>query len=281
VSALGDANEYLRHPSDQRVGSIVPNRLVPTTKPDLRTTLLGFDIPYPLAIAPVGVLKIFHPDAECGVASAAASLGVPYTLSTASATSIETVAEASGDALRFYQLYWPANEHNDITASLLRRAKESGFKALIVTLDTYILGWRPDDADHAYNPFLKADEIGVEIGFSDPVFRGTCFLLYVPSVSKSEMLTLSIWVVAKFKKITGKEIEEDMQHAAQTWAGWIFPGFSHSWEDLAFLREHWDGPIVLKGIQTIKDAKKAASLGIEGIVVSYVFLSLSEALKES
>lgn len=82
------------------------------------------------------------------------------------------------------------------------------------------------------------------------------------------MLTLSIWVVAKFKKNTGKEIEEDMQHAAQTWAGWIFPGFSHSWEDLAFLREHWDGPIVLKGIQTIKDAQKAASLGIEGIVVS-------------
>jgi len=227
-----------------RKWGIVPNRLVPTRKPDLSTKVLGLDLPYPIALAPVGVLKIFHEDGECGVAKAAASVGVPYTLSTAAASSIEEVATASGDGMRWYQLYWPPNEHNDITVSILKRAQDNGYKVLVVTLDTYILGWRPEDENHAYNPFLKPDSIGVDCGFTDPVFR------------------------AHFKQETGKEIEEDMGKAAVEWAHIIFPGYSHSWEDVAFLKQHWNGPIVLKGIQTVRDAKKAVEVGVQGIVVS-------------
>ncbi|KAL7420597.1 hypothetical protein Q5752_004548 [Cryptotrichosporon argae] len=227
-----------------RKWAVVPNRLVKFDRADLATRVLGLELASPLIVAPVGVLQIFHEDKEAAVARAAANVGVPYTLSTAAASSIEEAAEASGNGLRFYQLYWPNNEHDDITASLLRRAKAAGYKALVVTLDTYILGWRPDDEDDAYNPFLKPDSIGVALGFSDPVFR------------------------SHFKATTGKEVEEDKGAAAAAWSKMIFPGISHSWEDLEFLKQHWDGPIVLKGIQTVADAQRAANAGMAGIVVS-------------
>ncbi|KAL6858332.1 hypothetical protein ACO1O0_005793 [Amphichorda felina] len=246
--------------------SVMPSRLVPSLKDadgvelfsDTSTTVLGQKLPFPLAIAPIGVQKIFNEGGECATARAAASVGMPYTLSTASSTSIEGVAEASGQGSpRWYQLYWPSREHDDITISLLDRAKKAGYSALFVTLDTYVLGWRPSDMDNGYNPFIHPDRIGVEIGLTDPVFR------------------------RKFKEEHGFEIGEDSSGAhansatadtlglpAREWAKIVFPGHSHTWEDIAFLREHWDGPIVLKGIQTLHDAKKCVEVGVQGIVVS-------------
>lgn len=223
---------------------IVPSRLVKSDFPSLKTTLFGDKYDYPLAIAPVGVQRIFHRDGEIAAASAAQQANVTYILSTASATSIEDVAMANGSGPRWFQLYWPQNNQSDITVSLLRRAKAANYKVLVVTLDTYILGWRPSDLGNAYNPFLRKDNIGVELGFSDPVFR------------------------RKFQEKYGKTIEEDMSKAAAEWAHTIFPGTSHGWEDLRFLRENWDGPIVLKGIQTVEDAKLAVEYGMQGIVVS-------------
>ena len=93
-------------------------------------------------------LGIFNPDGGEAVAAAAAKQNVPFIMSTASSTSIEDVAKANGDGTRWFQLYWPQNEHDDITASMLKRAKESSFSALFVTVDTYILGWRPSDMDN-------------------------------------------------------------------------------------------------------------------------------------
>lgn len=250
--------------------SIVPRRLRPSRKDtstgreaftDTTATILGRELPFPVAIAPIGVQKIFNPEGEVATARAAASLGIPYTLSTASSTSIEDVAKAMDDvqgmqkAPRWYQLYWPSNENNDITISLLSRAKKAGYSALIVTLDTYVLGWRPSDMNNGYNPFLHPDRIGVEIGLTDPVFQ------------------------AKFKAEHGYEIEEARLHdseltghnlgkPAQEWAKIAFPGHSHGWEDIAFLKAHWDGPIILKGIQSVQDARKAVEVGVQGIVVS-------------
>ncbi|KAL4926217.1 lactate 2-monooxygenase [Aspergillus undulatus] len=223
---------------------IVPSRLVKADFPSLKTTLFGDDYEYPIALAPVGVQTIFHRDGETAAAKVAGEEDITYILSTATSTSTEDVARANRDGPRWYQLYWPSNEHNDITASLLQRAKENGYKVLVVTLDTYMLGWRPSDLDNGYNPFLRNDSIGVEMGFSDPVFR------------------------KRFKEKHGAEIEEAVEKAAQEWAHTIFPGTSHGWEDLSFLREHWDGPIVLKGIQSVADAKRASEAGIDGIVVS-------------
>jgi isopentenyl diphosphate isomerase/L-lactate dehydrogenase-like FMN-dependent dehydrogenase len=104
--------------------------------------------------------------------------------------------------------------------------------------------WRNTDCSGRYNPFLRSDKIGVAIGFSDPVFR------------------------SHFKAKHGVEIEEDMHMAAAEWTKIVFPALSHGWEDIKFLQEHWDGPIVLKGIQTVADAERCVKLGIQGIVIS-------------
>jgi len=129
--------------------SIVPRRLVKTDGlPDLSTRVLTTKFPFPIAVAPVGVQRIFNPDGEIASAAAAEKESVPYIMSTASSATIEEVAEANGDGVRWYQLYWPLNKHNDVTRSLLSRAKACGFSALVVTLDTYILGWRPSDMDN-------------------------------------------------------------------------------------------------------------------------------------
>lgn len=226
--------------------SIVPRRLVKYEGfPKLKKELLGETLQFPIAMAPVGVLKIFNPDGEIAATKAASKEAVPYILSTASSTSIEDVAKANGeDGQRWYQLYWPSREHDDITISLLQRAKKSGYTTLFVTLDTYILGWRPDDMDNGYNPFMRADRTGVELGMTDPVFR------------------------KQFKERHGVEVEEKMDTAAPEWMRTIFPGSSKGWDDIKFLQVHWDGPIILKGIQTIDDAKRAVEAGVQGIVVS-------------
>lgn len=202
--------------------------------------LFGQKYDNPLIMAPVGVQSLFHEDKETGLAEACAEVGVPYTLSTASTSSIEDVASASGDGKRWYQLYWP--QDNEITASLLKRAKENGYSVLVVTLDTWSLAWRPADLDNAYIPFIKG--VGNQVGFSDPVFR------------------------AKFEKESGTTVEDDIVGASRAWLADVFSGRAHTWDDLAFLREQWEGPIVLKGIQHVDDAKKALECGCDGIVVS-------------
>jgi lactate 2-monooxygenase len=98
------------------------------------------------------------------------------------------------------------------------------------------------DLDNAYVPFFLG--IGDQIDFSDPVFR------------------------AKHKKETGKEVEDDVTAASMSWENTIFSGAAHTWEELEFLRKYWDGPIVLKGIQSVHDAKNAVETGVDGIVVS-------------
>mmetsp|Transcript_1209 Transcript_1209/g.1325 ORF Transcript_1209/g.1325 Transcript_1209/m.1325 type:complete len:418 (-) Transcript_1209:1138-2391(-) len=243
--SAGTRETHNKNLSSFKKWSIVPNRLIKTPGlPELSSEIFGEKLPFPIALAPVGVQRIFNPEGEEATSSAAAEVEVPYILSTASATSIEKVAQANGVGKRWYQLYWPSNEHNDITVSILKRAKAEGYSVLVVTLDTYLLGWRPSDMDNGYNPFLRNDSIGVEVGFSDPTFQ------------------------KYFKEKYNKEISEDVQKAASEWAGIIFPGTSHSWEDLKFLQKHWDGPIVLKGIQSVSDAKRCTEAKVQGIVVS-------------
>lgn len=226
--------------------SMVPRRLRATKRfPDLSTEIFGEKLQFPIAMAPVGVLQIFNPDGERAATRAAAKECIPYILSTASSTSIEDVAEANGpEGQRWYQLYWPSREHDDVTISLLQRAKKAGYTVLFVTLDTFLLGWRPSDMDNGYNPFLRADQIGSAIGFSDEVFR------------------------RGFQERHGVAVEDDIGAAAAEWMRTAFNGFSHGWDDVHFLKEHWDGPIVLKGIQSVEDAKKCVEIGVQGIAVS-------------
>ena len=191
-------------------------------------------------MAPVGVQSIFHSDAETGLAAVCAELAVPYTLSTASTFSIEEVAAANGAGPRWFQLYWPQDD--EVTQSLLKRAKDNGFKVLVVTLDTWALAWRPADLDGTYLPFVKG--LGNKVGFSDPVFR------------------------EKFEKKYGAKVEEKVIEASMEWIGDVFSGAAHTWEHIKLLRKGWDGPIVLKGIQHPEDAKLAVQYGCDGIIVS-------------
>ncbi|KAI9744707.1 MAG: hypothetical protein M1818_001632 [Claussenomyces sp. TS43310] len=222
-----------------RQWKMIPRQLRPTAKRDISAELFGHKYSSPILMAPVGVQSIFHEDKETGLAEVCGEIGVPYILSTASTSSIEEVAAASKGDL-WFQLYWPIS--NDITQSLLRRAKATGYKVLVVTLDTWSLAWRPSDLDNAYVPFIKG--IGNQIGFTDPVFR------------------------KNFADKHGGTPEDKLLEASQQWTSDAFPGVSHSWEDIKLLRETWDGPIVLKGIQHVDDAKLALEHGCQGIVVS-------------
>jgi isopentenyl diphosphate isomerase/L-lactate dehydrogenase-like FMN-dependent dehydrogenase len=214
---------------------IVPRMLTGATARDLTTTVLGQTLRAPVITAPVGVQSIVHPDAELAVARVATELGLAMTLSTVSSFRLEDVAEASGDGLRWFQLYWPNDEQ--VCLSVLDRAKAAGFSTLVVTLDTWMLGWRPHDLDNAYLPFLTGE--GLANYFTDEAF---CAGLAKPPA-------------------------EDLPAALMRWLP-MFTGTDHTWEDLAFLREHWDGPVVLKGVQHPDDARRALDAGVQGIVVS-------------
>lgn len=105
-----------------------------------------------MLVAPVGAQEVYHRDKEIGTAAACAELNVPFIMSTASTSSMQEVAAASGDRPRWFQLYWPMDD--EITASILSTAKANGFKVLVVTVDTATMSWRPADLDTAYIPFM-------------------------------------------------------------------------------------------------------------------------------
>ncbi len=144
-----------------------PRMLRGNRERDLSVTVLGTSSPAPFLLAPVGVLSIAHDEGELAVARASAATGVPLILSSAASHSIEEVAEAMGDAARWFQLYW-VNDR-EVAASLVARAEASGYGAVVVTVDTPMLGWRERDLSKAYLPFLSGE--GCAQFFSDPVFR--------------------------------------------------------------------------------------------------------------
>ena len=120
---------------------LVPRMLRDISRRSLATTVLGTVLPAPVLLAPVGVQTIVHPDGELASARGASALGLPVVASTAADRTLEQIAAAAGDSPRWFQLYWPKDDA--ITASLVRRAEAAGYSALVVTLDTIELGWRP------------------------------------------------------------------------------------------------------------------------------------------
>jgi len=201
----------------------------------LATELLGTAMPAPLLLAPIGVQTLVHPDGELASARAAGELGLPLITSTASATPMEEVAAANGEGPRWYQLYWTNEE--ELTASLVGRAERSGYRAIVVTVDNFMPGWKPRDLEQAYLPFLEG--IGIAQYLSDPVFR--------------EGLE--------------KPPEEDMGAAVGRFIS-VFSNATLTWDHLEWLRGRTSLPIVLKGILHPDDARQARERGADGIVVS-------------
>jgi lactate 2-monooxygenase len=234
--AGGAGNEFtqdLNVTAFDRYG-LVPRMLVGAAQRDLSTSLLGLELPTPLLLAPVGVIGLCAQDGhgDLATARAAARTGVPMVASTLSEDPIEDVGAALGDTPGLFQLYTPADR--DLAQSFVQRAEAAGFRGVVVTLDTQILGWRPRDLQLASFPQLKGRCLANY--FSDPVFR------------------------AKLEKPP----EEDPRAAAIQWAlGFSDPGLS--WDDLAWLRSLTDLPLLLKGICHADDVRRAIDGGVDGI----------------
>jgi len=203
---------------------------------DLRTTVLGTELAAPVLTAPVGVLELVHPAAECAVAEATKGLGIGTVVSTASSTPMEDVAAAAGDW--WFQLYWPADD--EVARSLVERAASAGAKAIVVTADTPGMGWRPRDLELAHLPFLQAK--GLANYFSDPVFRSR--LNAPPEAS-----------------------EEARQMAVLAWIG-MFGNHTLRLKDVARLQEWTDLPVVVKGVLHPDDASALLDTGATGVIVS-------------
>jgi lactate 2-monooxygenase len=210
-----------------------PRMLTGNSVRDLSVEVLGMRSPAPFFLAPIGVLSIAHEEGEVGVGKAAASSGVPMILSSASTHSLEEVAETN--APRWFQLYW-VNDR-EICASFVQRAEAAGYGAIVVTLDTLTLGWRPRDLRNAYLPFLQGQGCGQF--FSDPVF---CSRL-------------------------DKSPAEDMLTAAAMMLA-TFPNLGLEWGDLEWLRGQTALPILVKGVLTEEDAREALAHGVDGVIVS-------------
>ena len=214
---------------------IRPRMLGGNVERDLSVEVLGTGSPVPFFLAPVGVLSIAHADGELAPARAAAELGIPFILSSAASHSMEEIAEAMGDAPRWFQLYW-VNDR-EICESFVDRAAAAGYGAIVVTLDTLTLGWRPRDLRNAYLPFLSGQ--GCAQFFNDPVF---CSRLAKPP--DEDVLTAAAMMLA------------------------TFPNLRLTWDDLAWLRERTKLPLLVKGVLTAEDARRALDAGVDGIAVS-------------
>jgi len=214
---------------------IVPRMLRDVATRDLSTTLLGTAMPAPLLLAPIGVQKVVHEEGELATARAAASLGVPMIASTASAFTLEEIAEAEGEAPRWFQLYWATDR--ELVKSFVGRAEAAGYGAIVVTVDTFLPGWKPRDLQQAWLPFLQG--VGNANYLKDPVFRAGL----------------------------EKTPEEDLGAATGHYLG-VLSNPALSWDDLGWLREQTSMPIVVKGIQHPDDAREAARRDLDGIVVS-------------
>jgi lactate 2-monooxygenase len=214
---------------------IRPRLLRDVSDRDLTVTLFGTTLPAPFLLAPVGVQSIIHPDADRAPARAATRTGIPLVLSTVSSVTIEGVAATMGDAPRWFQLY-PGRDRA-VIASMLKRAERAGYSAVVVTLDTPILGWRERDLRLAYLPFLQGQ--GLANYLSDPVFRSR---LAVPP-------------------------EENMQAAIMDWL-FIVGDPALTWSDLELMRAQTRLPLLLKGITHPDDARLALEHGVDGLIVS-------------
>lgn len=215
---------------------LVPRMLAGATERDMSIDLFGMKLPSPIFMSPVGVIGLCTQDGhgDIAVARASAQTGVPMVASTLMSDPMEEVAANLGDTPGFFQLYTPKDR--GLAASLVSRAEAAGFKGIVVTLDTWIPGWRPRDLSTSNFPQLRG--LVLENYTSDPVFQAM-----LPEGMKHDVSTI-----------------------VTTWAATF--GNSLTWEDLPWLRSLTDLPILLKGICHPDDARRAIDAGVDGIYCS-------------
>ncbi len=282
-TADANAEAFRRH-------HIVPRVLRDVLRRDLSIELFGVRRPTPFFLSPIGVLDLAHPDADAAAARAAATLGIPVALSNQASTPMEVVARAMDAGLaahdhaaRWFQLYWSSSD--DLVASLVGRAERAGCEAIIVTLDTHLLGWRPRDLRLGYLPFSRGR--GIAQYTSDPVFqrlvrqrvdadrRAAAARKAGLEPSPAARPRITPTTIASLVSILRKHPGQLAQNArsplprasVETFLE-VFANPALTWDRLAFLREHTTLPIVLKGILHPDDAARAIDAGVDGLVVS-------------
>lgn len=241
--------------------AIIPRMLRDCSVRNLETTIFGHKLKAPMLLAPIGVQGIAHPEAELATAAAAREIDIPMVLSSAATRSMEEIAEALGDTHRWYQLYWPHSD--EVTLSFLKRIKRSGYSVLVVTLDIMTIGWRPLDLDTAYIPLIHS--YGCQNGFADPVFMAR----YGKRPETRTKLPFPYdphEINARAEQ--GDPAAREMVYMGMEWCREMTSGVQRSWDELKLLRDNWEGPLVLKGIQCAADAELAIDAGADGIVVS-------------
>lgn len=245
-SAGSEATEAANRAAFRR-WRLVPRMLTDVAERDLSVEVLGRRHPTPLFLGPVGVQSIVHDEAELATARGAAAVEVPFVLSTVSSYPMEEVAEAAGDHPRWYQLYWPTED--ELTDSLIQRAADAGYEAVVVTLDTRLLAWRPRDLATAYLPFLHAE--GLANYLTDPVF-----LAGLPD--GGEAVRSEGWRSMS---------DETRQAAVLRWVS-VFSNPGSTWRELTALCARSPLPVLVKGIQHPDDARLAIDAGVAGMIVS-------------
>jgi lactate 2-monooxygenase len=249
---------------------IVPRMLRDVSERDTSLELFGRRLPSPFLLAPIGVLELADDEADVAVARAAGPEGVPMVFSNQASKPMEDVAAALGDSPRWFQLYWSSSD--ELVESLVRRAEACRCDAIVVTLDTMILGWRPLDLDPAFLPFLRGK--GIAQYTSDPVFRklmdeqsGDGSDGPQPKPTLSALKTLLQLTKAYPDRFVSTLASGRGRAAVQRFTE-IYSRPSLTWDELPFLRERTKLPILLKGVLHPDDASRAVDEGIDGIVVS-------------
>jgi len=235
---------------------------------DTSISLFGQSFPTPFLLAPIGVLEMAHEQADLAVARAAAAEQVPMIFSNQASVPMEECAAAMGEAPRWFQLYW--SRSNELVRSFVKRAENSGCSAIVLTLDTTLLGWRPRDLDLGHLPFLRGR--GIAQYTSDPVFRKE---LNEPLESPAGSVPLNLSALRAAAEMAYrypgpsllKILSGEPRAAVQRFTA-TYSRPSLTWTDLAFLRDLTRLPILLKGIVHPDDAQLAVEHGMDGIIVS-------------
>ena len=254
-----------------------PRVLRDVAERDLSIELLGRRRATPFILSPIGVAELAHADADVAVGRAASELDVPYVLSNQASRPMEEVAAAMGAGTRWFQLYWSRSD--ELNASFLRRAEAVGCEAVVVTLDTHLLGWRTRDLDAAFLPFTRGQ--GIAQYTSDPVFAQLVRDRVARSTGPGERprvtptLLRSAFSIARSAvgtRLVDGGVRDALRSplpraAVETFLD-VFSDPSLTWERLARLREWTSLPVLLKGVLHPDDASRALDHGVDGIVVS-------------
>ncbi|MGN6272960.1 MAG: alpha-hydroxy-acid oxidizing protein [Protaetiibacter sp.] len=248
---------------------LVPRMLRDVTERDLSIELFGRRHRTPLLTAPIGVLELVDPDADLAIARAAGSLGITSIVSSQASQPMERVASADAGPW-WFQLYWSSEDA--LVESFVARAETAGAEAIVVTLDTGMLGWRPRDLDRGFLPFIHG--MGIAQYTSDPVFRALVRERMSrpasgekPRVTPAAVRTL-IDMTQRYPGSFRANLRSGEPRAAVETFLDVFSRPGLTWDDLAFLRDRTRLPVLLKGVQHPDDARRALDAGVDGVVVS-------------